>query len=132
MIKGLIAMTMIEYAMTFLGTPYVWGGNTPDEGLDCSGFVCEVLRSNGVIGSKDYNSQMLYEKLMRLGKQSGTGENSVVFYGKSNLEITHVAFMINGYQVIEAAGEGRENTEKGFVRIRPFRYRSDLVASIKL
>lgn len=36
---------MIQYATTMLGTPYKWGGNTVDSGLDCSGFVREVVQS---------------------------------------------------------------------------------------
>jgi cell wall-associated NlpC family hydrolase len=35
---------MIQYATTMLGTPYKWGGNTVDSGLDCSGFVREVVQ----------------------------------------------------------------------------------------
>ena len=36
---------MIQYATTMLGTPYKWGGNTIESGLDCSGFVREVVQT---------------------------------------------------------------------------------------
>ncbi len=37
---------ILDYAKTFLGTPYVWGGTTP-KGFDCSGFVQYVYNKNG-------------------------------------------------------------------------------------
>lgn len=36
------AAELVEFAKTFLGTPYVWGGETPEEGFDCSGLVYYV------------------------------------------------------------------------------------------
>ena len=33
------ASQIINYAATFLGTPYVWGGNSPNPGFDCSSLV---------------------------------------------------------------------------------------------
>ena len=30
-----------------LGTPYVWGGSTPETGFACSGYVCWVYHQNG-------------------------------------------------------------------------------------
>ena len=36
-------------AIGLVGTPYKWGGNTPDSGFDCSGLVNFVFREMGHI-----------------------------------------------------------------------------------
>jgi cell wall-associated NlpC family hydrolase len=32
-----------NYSLNFIGTPYVWGGNDPNRGVDCSGFVKQMF-----------------------------------------------------------------------------------------
>jgi cell wall-associated NlpC family hydrolase len=45
-----------------LGQPYLWTGDNPLEGFDCSGLVIEGLRAVGVVGRKDdYASFQLAE-----------------------------------------------------------------------
>ncbi|MCI6573840.1 MAG: NlpC/P60 family protein [Actinomycetaceae bacterium] len=39
---------LVAYATQFEGTPYVWGGTSPTNGWDCSGFVQYVLRHFGI------------------------------------------------------------------------------------
>jgi cell wall-associated NlpC family hydrolase len=42
------ANAIIAYASNYLGTPYVWGGTSPDPGFDCSGFTQYVYRHFGI------------------------------------------------------------------------------------
>ncbi|WPZ18144.1 peptidoglycan-binding protein [Geobacillus subterraneus] len=39
---------LIADAAELLGTPYVWGGETPEAGFDCSGFLTYVFKQQGV------------------------------------------------------------------------------------
>lgn len=39
---------VVEHAKKYLGIPYVWGGNTPKQGFDCSGLVKYVMNELGV------------------------------------------------------------------------------------
>lgn len=39
---------VLAFASNFLGTPYVWGGTTPNPGFDCSGFTRYVYAHFGV------------------------------------------------------------------------------------
>lgn len=46
---------IVSYAMNFLGTPYIWGGTTPNPGFDCSGFMQYVYAHFGIgIGRTTY------------------------------------------------------------------------------
>ncbi|PJK13424.1 hypothetical protein CO614_01370 [Lysobacteraceae bacterium NML120232] len=38
------ANSVLIRALSLVGTPYVWGGNTPESGFDCSGLVNYVFR----------------------------------------------------------------------------------------
>ena len=44
---GQTASDLVNYAMQFVGRPYLWGGTTPD-GWDCSGFVMYVYAQFGI------------------------------------------------------------------------------------
>ena len=125
-------MDLVSIAMIFIGTPYVWGGNDLTTGVDCSGFVCEVSRSVGLLSSKDLTAQGLYSHYMALSYGSGIKKNSVLFFGKDLNNISHVAIAIDSRLMVEAGGEGRTATDKGYVRIRPITNRRDLVAALKV
>lgn len=130
---------LIRYAFSFVGVPYVYGGNNPISGLDCSGYVCEVLRFGGVIGNKeDLGAQGLYDRLERDSSFGLRGPGCLAFFGKSLTEITHVAFMVDTFRIIEAGGGDSTTTSveeakkrSAFVRGRLLTYRGDLVGTLK-
>ena len=45
---GVSGSDIVAYAMQFKGNPYVWGGNSLSNGVDCSGFVHEVYEHFGI------------------------------------------------------------------------------------
>lgn len=42
--QAMQANDVLMRAISLVGTPYVWGGNTPESGFDCSGLVNYVFR----------------------------------------------------------------------------------------
>lgn len=45
---GVSGSSVVSYAIQFVGNPYVWGGNSLTNGVDCSGFVHEVYAHFGI------------------------------------------------------------------------------------
>lgn len=129
---------LIDYAMTFVGTPYIWGGDEPLVGFDCSGFVQEVLSSIGADPPGDQTSQTLYNHFAHDGLIIDKPmQGSVVFFGRGEDMVTHVALCIDSHRMIEAGGGNRQCknrqdaiTYNAFVRVRPIKSRRDLVAII--
>jgi cell wall-associated NlpC family hydrolase len=131
---------MYDYARSFLGKNYLWGGDNPIEGLDCSGYVCELLRAFGFIGKHDFTAQSLYNIFSSPDKGFATSPalGCLAFYGKSNKAITHVAMCLDRDFIIESGGGGSSTTslhkaakQDAFIRIRPRNHRKDLVAVIE-
>lgn len=127
-------------AISFLNTPYVWGGNNPLEGLDCSGLVQQILGTVGEDPPGDQTAQGLFDHFSEQGRASWNEcrLGSLVFFGKSASKITHVGFCLDAYRMIEAAGgDSRTRTKKdaekqgAFVRIRLIKSRSDVVAIVR-
>ena len=129
---------MIDYAKSFIGTPYLWGGESFG-GFDCSGFVQEVLKCVGLDPKGDQTAQALYNYFSKKSLGSGIQKGSLLFFGKSLEKITHVAIAIDHYHMIEAGGGGINTInvstaikQKAMVRIRPIKNRNDIISAIKI
>ena len=67
-------------AQKYVGTPYVWGGSTPDTGFDCSGYVCWVYNQNGYnVGRTTANG--LWNKSQHISEAEAKPGDLVFFEG---------------------------------------------------
>lgn len=97
---------IVDYAKTFLGIYYQWGGNYPQGssyGLDCSHFTYQVLKKYGLMNSYMVSADQAnyVTKISRSELKPG----DLIFYkSKSSGKVVHVAIYIGNDQVIGANG----------------------------
>lgn len=128
------------YALSFLGRPYMYGGDDPIYGLDCSGFISELARAAGWIKwNERLNAQEFYN-LFHFQKFSSVPElGALAFFGKGGSQVEHVGFCLDAVTMIEAGGGDSTTTDmaqaskrNAFVRMRPITFRRDFLCTAKL
>jgi cell wall-associated NlpC family hydrolase len=119
--------SIADTAQKYLGTPYVWGGESMAEGgMDCSGFVYNALKDAGynvgrttAQGYRGYGSSV---------SKSEMQPGDLIFFGKNN-DASHIGIYLGNGQMIHSSG-GSKNTKdnpgKG-VSITNVDYRSDFI-----
>lgn len=91
---------IVNYALQFLGNPYVWGGTSLTKGADCSGFTLSVYGHFG-IGLPHYSGSQA-----NMGKAVSSSEmkpGDLLFYANSKGTVNHVAMYIGNGQIVHAA-----------------------------
>ena len=122
----------IKYAFSWIGTPYLWGGDD-FSGMDCSGFVQEILMSVGLDFPGDQTADGLYRRSEEWPEVMTAG--SLAFFGKEK-KITHVGFLVAPTIMIEAGGGNSQSKsaeiaakQNAFVRMRPIYNRNDFIVA---
>jgi peptidoglycan DL-endopeptidase CwlO len=91
---------IVDYALNFLGTKYVWGGSSPS-GFDCSGLTAYVYKHFGIYLPHSSSMQSGYGRAVaRADLEAG----DLVFYFSP---IHHVGIYIGGGKMVNAAGTGK-------------------------
>lgn len=101
----------VRAAETQLGVPYVWGGESPGQGFDCSGLVAWAWRQAGVTLPHYSGAQMADSTPVPI---SDLEPGDLLFYGPGGS--VHVAMYVGGGEMIEAPFPGT------VVRIDPVRF----------
>lgn len=92
--------SIVEYALQFLGNPYVWGGTSLTRGADCSGFTLSVYKHFGIALSHSSRAQANEGRAIS-GSELRPGD--LIFYGGGT--INHVAIYIGNGQIVHASNE---------------------------
>ena len=84
---------IVAYARQFVGNPYVWGGNSLTNGVDCSGFVHQVYAHFGI--STPRYSQAFRTVGQPVSYQNIQAGDIIVYPG-------HVAICVGNGTIVEA------------------------------
>ena len=92
---------IVIYAKQYVGNPYVYGGNSLINGVDCSGFTQQVFKANGINIARTAADQSLKGTNIPLDAiQAG----DLLFYDNGGY-IGHVAIYNGDGTVIHASNE---------------------------
>ena len=95
------AASVIDYGKQFLGTRYVFGGDSLKDGIDCSSFTMQCMYKAGVYLPRTSIEQVEYGRSVPLNV-SRWNPGDLVFYAPEG-EISHVAIYIGDGQILHAA-----------------------------
>ena len=82
----------VRWALSQIGTPYVWGGETPGVGFDCSGLVQAAYRVAGVALPRVAQDQYDATPKVTAGQPLAPGD--LVFFGDGPASIDHVGLYV--------------------------------------
>ena len=112
--NGDIRTRIVNYAVTFVGNPYRWGGTNPNTGADCSGFIQYVMEHAAGVELDRTSRQQAAEGQAIPASVMEPGD--LLFYS-SGKEIDHVAMYIGKGKIVHAA-----NRRSG-IKISSWNYR---------
>ena len=110
-----LRQSIIDYAISFEGGKYVWGGVNPHFGVDCSGFTRYIMAN--VIRKNLPHSSRAQAGLGKQVSKEAMRPGDLIFYAEGS-NINHVGIYIGKDKVISAS------TEKTGIKINRYDYRT--------
>jgi cell wall-associated NlpC family hydrolase len=99
------ASRVVPTAEHYLGVPYVWGGESPREGFDCSGFTRYVFRRHGVELPRTSRQQATVGRGLPVSVRY-LRPGDLIMFANSGERISHVAIYAGNYRIIHATSSG--------------------------
>lgn len=114
-----------QYALNYIGTPYVWGGTNMDKGVDCSGFVLRMYGKIGIDLPRTAAEQALVGQPINRLEDLQPGDRLYFWSDKRN-KIGHTGIYLgNGFFVHSSYSKGQIVTDD----LRKEYWRKTLVAA---
>ena len=106
---------VVDFALSFVGGRYQYGGSDPHTGVDCSGFTRYVMQHGAGVSLNRSSSSQATQGQAISAEQMQPGD--LIFYGNGS-RINHVAMYIGDGQIVHAS------TEKTGIKTSVWNYRN--------
>ncbi|MGN0334047.1 MAG: NlpC/P60 family protein [Lachnospiraceae bacterium] len=108
-----LGLQIAQYALQFVGNPYVFGGDSLTNGTDCSGFTSQVHRHFGISIPRSSVDQAGSGKEVSV---SAVQAGDIIYYGN------HVGIYIGNGKIVHAS------SEKTGIKVSSYTYRTPICA----
>lgn len=109
---------IIQTADSFIGVPYRWGGESVEQGFDCSGFTMTVYKLNGL--DLPRSSQAQWNRGVSVSRNRLKKGDLVFFRTSKRNSISHVGIYAGNERFIHAPGRG-DHVQRTSLNNRYFR-----------
>jgi cell wall-associated NlpC family hydrolase len=92
-------------AIGLVGTPYRWGGNTPQSGFDCSGLIVYVFHEVAGIGLPR-TVQDIYAVDLGQVRRDRLQAGDLVFFNTAGRNVSHIGIYVGQDRFVHAPNEG--------------------------
>ena len=93
-------------ALGLVGTPYRWGGNTPDSGFDCSGLIGYVYRDAAGIALPRSTRELIVMHAPDVGRNALQSGDLLFFATSGGSQVSHAAIYVGEGRFVHAPATG--------------------------
>ncbi|NBF02652.1 peptidase P60 [Pseudomonas sp. Fl5BN2] len=101
-----VAEDVLFRALGLVGTPYRWGGNTPDSGFDCSGLIGYVYRDAAGISLPRSTREMIGMQAQDVGKNALQTGDLIFFATNGGSQVSHAGIYVGEGRFVHAPATG--------------------------
>ena len=93
-------------ALGLVGTPYRWGGNTPDSGFDCSGLIGYVYRDMAGITLPRSTREMIVMRAPNVPQSALQTGDLIFFATHGGSQVSHAGIYVGEGRFVHAPATG--------------------------